>query len=453
MLEALHAAGELAPSDSKGYRLHPFRVPEGAGRLRLSLSYDPGGEQPHSLLTLSLFDPAGFRGAGHRFAPRQTIELDASEATPGFLPGPLPSGEWLAEVDVHSVVVPPGGESCHYELAVEVFEGPDGAGPRPTPPAAPRAATAARPRRWLAGELHLHSDHSDGLWTTEEMAERARGRGLDFMFLTDHNTVSGIDALREAVGSTIAVLPGSELTTFHGHALALGPQRWLDWRTGLGGRRINDVARDVRAAGGVFVVAHPQAPPDPICTGCCWTHRDFDPSLAHGVEVWGGLWDGPEERNEGCLDLWRSWLNAGHRLTATGATDAHRPEDWQGAVPLTYLRAEDTGLPALLDALRSGRAYVSSGPVLAIRAVGRDGREAAMGDSLAASPAPALEASCAATPPGELRLVANGQVLARKRVDGEGTLESAPRAGHRWCCAELWSGDRLMAVTSPLYLV
>jgi hypothetical protein len=286
------------------------------------------------------------------------------------------------------------------------------------------------------------------------MAERAGGRGLDFMFLTDHNTVSGWEALREAVGGAIAVLPGNELTTFHGHALALGPRRWLDWRTGLGGRRIDDVARDVRAEGGVFVVAHPPAPPDPICTGCCWTHRDFDPALAHAVEVWGGLWDGPEERNHGCLALWRDWLNAGHRLAATGATDAHRPEDWEGAVPLTYLHAEDTSLDALLGALRAGRTYVSSGPLVQIRAVGRGGPEAAIGEEVAASPLPTLEAWCEASPPAELRLVGNGDTIARRRVDGAGRIEEVARAGDRWCCAELWSpgGEILLAVTSPIYL-
>ena len=74
------------------------------------------------------------------------------------------------------------------------------------------------------------------------MADAARGRGLDFMFLTDHNTVSGIESLRRAAGPGMAVHAGQELTTFRGHALALGPERWIDWRAGLDARSINDVA-------------------------------------------------------------------------------------------------------------------------------------------------------------------------------------------------------------------
>src|SRR5262249_57903939 len=72
--------------------------------------------------------------------------------------------------------------------------------PRP-PPAAPPALTAngrppprdlpAQPgRRWLAGDLHTHTVHSDGGLTVPELALLAAGSGLDFLAITHHNTVS-----------------------------------------------------------------------------------------------------------------------------------------------------------------------------------------------------------------------------------------------------------------------
>jgi len=70
MSEVLRTGGALRREDRKGYRRHPFTVPPGAGRLRITFSYDPGQPFPHSLLTLTLFDPRGFRGAGHRYSPR-----------------------------------------------------------------------------------------------------------------------------------------------------------------------------------------------------------------------------------------------------------------------------------------------------------------------------------------------------------------------------------------------
>lgn len=456
----LQTAGTLARADAKSFRQHRFRVPGDVAALRISFRYERGGELPHSLVTLQLFDPGGFRGAGHRFAPRQSIELDARRATPGFLRGPIPAGEWIAEVDVHSVVERAGAAPAPYALLVEaVAESASGVALEEARPAAWVGATAeaaARPHdtRWLRGELHLHSEHSDGRWTTAEMADRARGRGLDFLFLTDHNTTSGVEILRAQLGAAIPVHPGIELTTYWGHALALGASRWIDWRTGLLGRGPDDVARSVRDAGALFVVAHPDAPPDDVCTGCRWTYPDFDPALAHAVEVWGGLWDGPEERNQGCLDLWRDWLNQGRCLAATGATDAHRPEDWEGAVPLTYVDAADASLASILDALREGRSYVSSGPVLEIRALGDDGVLAQVGGTASRPALRAIEALGSAAPAAELRLVANGETLARCRIDGEGRLSASPRASDTWCCAELWSerGDVLLAVTSPIYL-
>ena len=111
-MELLRWAGHLAPADSKTYRRFPFTVPATARALRIAFSYERGGDLPHNLVTLSLFDPAGFRGAAHRFAPRQQVEVAEARATPGFLPGRLPAGEWTLEVDVHCVVAPSAAEPC-----------------------------------------------------------------------------------------------------------------------------------------------------------------------------------------------------------------------------------------------------------------------------------------------------------------------------------------------------
>jgi hypothetical protein len=446
--ELLRTGGSLRREDGKGYRRHRFSVPGGTGALRITFSYDPGQPFPHSLLTLSLFDGHGFRGAGHRYSPRQVIDIASTAATPGFVAGPLPPGGWWVEVDIHCVIARPDGAPNAYEVVVETMPEPPAV--RPDPPSA--VPVSSRGRGWYRGELHLHTTHSDGQWSTSEMAAEARGRGLDFMFLTDHNTNTGTLELRRAVGGRALVLPGAELTTFNGHALALGVERWIDWRTGLEGRSANDVARAVREAGGLFVVAHPDALPDDVCTGCRWTHEGFDPGLAHGVEVWGGLWNGPEEENPGCVALWHRWLDAGHRLTATGATDAHHKKHWEGALPLTYLYAEELSLSRILDALRAGRTFVSSGPELQVRAAAADGREWPLGATVPSSAR--IEAWCDHAPGGaELRIVSGGAVAARADVVNSGAV-TAPAATARWHVAELWDreSDVMLAVTSPIYV-
>ena len=87
-----------------------------------------------------------------------------------------------------------------YRLAAEVSSRPGELRPEP-PPAPPPplppgerrppGQLPARPgRRWLAGDLHTHTVHSDGAQTVAELSRFAAGLGLDFVAVTDHNTVS-----------------------------------------------------------------------------------------------------------------------------------------------------------------------------------------------------------------------------------------------------------------------
>ena len=53
-------------------------------------------------------------------------------------------------------------------------------------------SSGARPGEWLerTGALHIHSRYSDGTGTIEEILSAARGAGLDFVVLTDHDSLA-----------------------------------------------------------------------------------------------------------------------------------------------------------------------------------------------------------------------------------------------------------------------
>ena len=72
-------------------------------------------------------------------------------------------------------------------------------------------------------DLHLHSLFSDGTFTPEEIASRAKASGLATISLTDHDTVEGCARLSEACAALeIEFISGTELTTEHGgHELHL----------------------------------------------------------------------------------------------------------------------------------------------------------------------------------------------------------------------------------------
>ena len=212
----------------------PVEVPPGTGALRVELDY---GRADGAVLDLGCFGPGGFRGWSG--GARESFVIARDAATPGYLPGELEAGTWQVVIGVHRV--PPDGVG--YRLTAQTARA--AASLRPAleetlAPLAPPAPADRPPRRvlpaqpgmhWLAGDLHSHTVHSDGKLTVPELAVLAATRGLDFLAVTDHNTISHHAELAAASRRYgIILLPGQEVTTDGGHAGALGDVGWIDFR-------------------------------------------------------------------------------------------------------------------------------------------------------------------------------------------------------------------------------
>jgi len=66
----------------------------------------------------------------------------------------------------------------------------------------------------VKGDLHIHTDVSDGALSPSKVALEAAGAGLGFLAITDHNSVAGIGAMRQAlVGHSPELVCGVELTS------------------------------------------------------------------------------------------------------------------------------------------------------------------------------------------------------------------------------------------------
>ena len=81
-------------------------------------------------------------------------------------------------------------------------------------------------------DLHTHTTHSDGSFTTEELVREAKKKNL-IIALTDHNTVSGIpDFLAEAERQGVMAIAGTEISTvydegeFHLIGLFVSPEHF-----------------------------------------------------------------------------------------------------------------------------------------------------------------------------------------------------------------------------------
>jgi hypothetical protein len=327
----------------------PFEVPAGASALRVQLDYDAAG----AVLDLGCFGPAGFRGWSG--GARRSFVIGEAVATPGYLPGELEPGIWNAVIGLHRI--PMAG--ARYELSAEttarVPEPLPRSGGHPAPPLTSRPARRVLPAdcgmRWLAGDLHVHTLHSDGRMTVPELARFGASRGLDFLAVTDHNTISHHAELPAAESAhAITLLPGQELTTEQGHANAFGDIGWVDFR-----EPPDEWLAITEREGGLLSVNHPYG------GHVSWTARmKRRPPL---LEVWHWSWLDPRWTTP--LAWWLAW---DPDATAVGGSDWHRPgSDAPPGSPTTWVQVEGSDSAGVLAGLAAGRVAISAdrdGPVL-----------------------------------------------------------------------------------------
>ena len=434
---------------------HRFDVPENTGTLRLDFSFSPRhpgvGNIAHQL-SISVYGPDGARGTRHNNADQSPV-ISRNWASPGYLPGEIEAGKWVVEIDVHRIL-PPGNVTYRIEISCDAEEckAPP-VDPMPNSPRAPKQTGAG----WYTGDLHGHTFHSDGKLSPADYLELAHQRGYDFVALTDHNTVSATPHVRRLAGNGITVIDGVELTTFNGHALVLGLEGWIDWRV-KDGTTMSDVARAALDRGGLYVIAHPSSEGHPFCTGCRWAFSDMLPGPARHVEVWNRTWAG-RSHNEGALQMFYHWLNAGYRMVATAGTDIHRPAPADHRLAANRVYADDNAPEAILTALRRGRSYVTSGPELTLRADTVKGSTAEMGDVVAPGPM-RLTCGCQGGKAGadltdlSLRLIRRGKEVRRWQA-GQGlqaTVDTEADPGS-WLTLELRDpAEGLHGLTNPIYV-
>ena len=455
-----HFSGVLTAAQIKQHIGHTFDLPTGISSLSIHFTYSPGHVAGGiNMLTLTVLDPNGFRGAGHRHAPdingRAThhVDIGVATATPGYIPGPLPAGTWTIQIDTHSVL-----SDAPVTYTIDITGNNDsamnGAGV-PAHALMPKPIASAKQRSgWYRGDLHAHTTHSDATWDVAAFAAFMRARGLDFATLSDHNTVSGLAEWDQLTSPDFLTIGAVELTTFYGHCLALGTRQWVDWRVQPGGRRMSDIAAEVAASGALFAIAHPTAVGDPICTGCNWVYPDMQPGSSRGVEIWNSFWES-ESNNDDAVQRWYAWLNQGCRMVATSGTDAHGPFTEEAELGFDVVYAERLTEDAILQAIRQGHLYISAGPALELTGVGASGATAMMGDSLPRETAQltATWENCA----GDDRLVVigNGQTVVEVAAAGvKGSLKWSFDVGQaRWCTVELRDcRNHLRAITNPMFI-
>jgi len=234
---------------------------------------------------------------------------------------------------------------------------------------------------WYRGELHAHSVYGDGTETVAKLVARAEKAGLDFLAITDRNTLAAASDPGFRSGSVV-LIPAMEWgDDERGVALIFGPATMP--RAAKNIPQAQAVCNRVQAQGGVFAVAHPCFPNASWRWGLgyvnaievwCRGWRDVPP-------MWLGLLDEDlQAREEGKLVLsiaaaaattglsangqaavfWDHELMKGLHACAIGGSNTRSPSVPM-AQPVTYVYAEEKSVRGILDGLRQGRTVVSSG--------------------------------------------------------------------------------------------
>ena len=441
--------GEV-PDDGSDFHLVPFEVP--AGTAELEVRHDDLSER--NVLDFGLDDPDGFRGWGG--GNREPAIVGEQAASRSYLAGPMPAGTWAVVIGKALVEERP----ARYRLEIELREAPTLA-PETERPYEHVAALSSE-GRWYAGDFHVHSEESgDARPDLDEIATFARGRGLDFVMLSDHNTTSQLRRIVDAQGRHGALLfvPGVEFTTYAGHMNGLGATSWVSHRIGHEGWTIDDAAAAFDAQGAILSVNHPVLDLGSSCLGCAFEH-DLAPPRIGAVEIATGGWSQTGYIfGEDALAFWDDLCARGSHAAAVGGSDDHRAGVDLGAFqspigdPTTMVFAEELSVPALLAGVRAGRTVVKlqgpDDPMIELAAEGT-----VEGDTVRTETPARITATVTGGAGHELRWVIGGRTIAQVPIDGDPFVaesELAPGLPDPRLRAEVWVDGAPRTVTSHLW--
>jgi predicted metal-dependent phosphoesterase TrpH len=225
----------------------------------------------------------------------------------------------------------------------------------------PSLAPFAAPGRFWRGNLHTHSNLSDGALALDDVVNRYKKAGYDFVMMSEHF----IDHFKWPIADT-RNLRGNDFTTILGaelHApVTSAGELWHIVAAGLpldfasAGKKETgpEVARRAKEVGAFVAIAHPSWSRYTIEDGRALAFADAVEVYNHGCAIENDLGEG--------FYLLDQLLNEGHRLTAIATDDAHfhTPDHFGGWV---NVKADSLDPDALLEALKAGHHYSSQGPL------------------------------------------------------------------------------------------
>ncbi len=214
--------------------------------------------------------------------------------------------------------------------------------------------------KFLRGNLHTHTTNSDGALPLEEVVNRYKASGYDFLAITDHFLPSydfPLTDARQYQSDTFTPLASAELhvprteNSALWHITAIGlPYDFEPTREGEDGPTISRRAAD---AGAFITLVHP-----------AWYSLSLADALtieaAHAVEIYNHGCQLMHDKGDGAY-LLDGLLDRGRRVLTTAVDDAHFKSPDFGAA-WVQLKADSRDQADIVAALKAGRYYSTQGP-------------------------------------------------------------------------------------------
>ena len=357
--------------------------------------------------------------------------------------------------------------------------------------------------RWFKGELHAVSAYGGGKEGVASLIQRAEQAGLDFLAITDLNTMEACSDPAYRSDKVVLIPAMAWGSRENGIALIYGPGTMPEPADSAELAQAECVR--IQSQGGVFAIAHP------CSTEAPWK---WDMPYVNAIQVWNGPWRAsaplrlatlPETlkaRDNG--ELVRSIAAAAAVADKTAAVAANAKQKdlgisandqaalfWdyetvRGSIcgvvagsgsmdgktplgqPVTWIKAANKSLPALMHGLRVGRTFVANSPTgvqLEFRAdVLNDGQiDVGMGGAIPLRVNVGFYMLVTGASGCKVELLRNGHAIMRKMVVGDTFSASLPettdfRAVYRLRVirqpesgAKGYGPVEVVALSSPIY--
>ena len=224
-------------------------------------------------------------------------------------------------------------------------------------------------QHWFAIDLHHHSDVLDGFTAPDYVLRSELAAGMDFSFLSDHDSTANNAAMKKLSGKrSIPFLAGTELSPswahFNAYPITEGSVIDID----IGAASVQDIFAQARRLGAELIhVNHPyndygyfRSLATQIDGGGEQTSAvpgGYDPSFDL-VEITAG------DNSDTLKKIWSLW-NAGHKAYLVGGSDVHDVWNELSGAARTYVHiTENKTISNLIAALKQGHSYATQGPLI-----------------------------------------------------------------------------------------